>query len=89
MLFTINSDVDNLVSSNKDVSVYWKFIDFYHSEMNEQTKFLYSLIDLDNESIKSHDFTSGSVCNMITFGVIKCNFDYVRGKIRFYIYSYI
>ena len=83
MLFTIDPDSDNLISSSQEVSVYCKFIDFYQKEMNEQTKFLYSLIssEEDSEVIKGHDYTAGTVCNMIMFGVIKCNYDYVRGKL--------
>ena len=81
VLFTINPDLDNLISNNQDVSVYWKFIDFYRSEMNQQTKFLYSLANIEIDSMKTHDFTAGSVCNMITCGVIKWNFDYIRGKL--------
>ena len=82
ILFTIDPDIDNLISSSQEVSVYWKFIDFYQKEMNEQTKFLYSLIssEEDWEVIKGHDYTAGTVWNMIMFGVIKWNFEYVRGN---------
>lgn len=80
ILFTINPHLDNLISNNQDVSVYWKFIDFYHSEMNQQTKFLYSLANVHSESISGHDYTTGSICNMITCGVIKWNFEYIRGE---------
>lgn len=64
ILFSIEPNRDNLISNHDKVSVYCKLIDFYNDEMTPQVKFLFSLLNLEEDTKGkpcTHDYTAGSL----------------------------
>jgi hypothetical protein len=84
-LFRIDPYHDNLIHSEDQMTVYCKLIDFYTMETHPQVAFLFSLLSLDSPSKSSqtyHDYTSGTVCNLTSFGVLKWGFQYLKGNVK-------
>ena len=84
ILFSIEPNRDNLISNHDKVSVYCKLIDFYNDEMTPQVKFLFSLLNLEEDAkgkSSAHDYTAGSLWNLISFGLLNWSYEYLKGKL--------
>ena len=78
LLLNIKKDIDNLLYNQDQILIYCKFIDFNWQAHDQETQFLQNLVYNSINTDDAYNYASGSICNLIAFSSIRCEYEYIR-----------